>query len=593
MNATHTLSPEATLYRAKRPFATLWALYRSDWSKIALAMLFFLIKNSPSWLIPVLTAQIIDIVAARQPGALQAFWLTGVLMIILVLQNAPMNYIHFRFLSLALRNMEARLRAQICRQLQQLSINFYQRHSIGALATKVLRDVEQVELMTRQVLRTLPSVLLGVTIATVMIGLRAPWFLLFFAIVVPSAALLRSAFRQRIRDNNHIFRGEVEGMSAHMVEMIRLIPVTRAHGVEEEALNRAEERLNNVRSAGLRLDSVDALFSGMSWTTMHLASTICLLSAGYVYYTQTLPITLGDIVLLTGLFSALTDSVLKVAELMPQIGRGFESIQSISEVLESPDLEENTGKKAVKRVKGAITFEQVSFSYPQSSMVAVHNISFQANPGDVIAIVGPSGAGKSTLLNLLLGFIRPNGGRILLDKHDMQNIDMRSYRQSVAVVSQETILFNGTVRENVCYGATDISDTVLEQALRDANALEFVEKLASGVDTLIGENGARLSGGQKQRLAIARALIRNPQVLILDEPTSALDAETETAIQEALERLMQGRTTFFVAHRLATIQHADHILVMENGQIIEVGQHRELVEQHGLYAQLCRLQALA
>jgi ATP-binding cassette, subfamily B, bacterial len=579
-------------YQSNRPLHTLFSLYRHDWASIAWAMVFYVIKHSPTWLVPVLTARIIDIVAARDPQAFGAFWLTGAIMLLLVAQNAPMNYIHARFLSTALRNVEVKLRAAICQRLQQLSISFYQSHSLGALHAKALRDVEQVELMTRQVLRVLPSVLLGIGVASVMIALRAPWFLLFFVLAVPAAALIRRGFRKRIAETNRAFRGELEGMSSQMVEMIRLIPVTRAHGVEEQALERVDQRLAEVRSAALRLDGLDALFSGFSWVTLHLASALCLLSASYIYYTQTLPITIGDVVLLTGLFGALTESVLKLSELVPQIGRGMEAIRSIGEILESPDLEENAGKTQVERVAGHVVFKQVSYSYPQGRLAALKHVSFQARPGEVIAFVGPSGAGKSTLLNLLIGFVRPSSGQVELDGRDMQGLDMRSYRQAVAVVSQETILFNGTVRENICYGAQAVDAAQLRAALHDANALAFVEQLPQGIDTLIGENGARLSGGQKQRLAIARALLRDPRVLILDEPTSALDAESEALIQQALARLMQGRTTFIVAHRLATIRKADRIIVLEAGQIVEAGTHDQLLAQGGAYARQCELQSL-
>jgi ATP-binding cassette subfamily B protein len=212
-------------------------------------------------------------------------------------------------------------------------------------------------------------------------------------------------------------------------------------------------------------------------------------------------------------------------------------------------------------------------------------------PGETIAFVGPSGAGKSTLLNLLLGFIRPTGGQILLDGVDMDQIDLRSYRAFLSVVPQESLLFDGTVWENVTYGLDSVKPDTVEQALRDAYALDFVRALPHSWDTAIGERGARLSGGQRQRLAIARALVRDPKVLLLDEATSALDSQSEAQVQAALARLMRGRTTFVVAHRLSTIRDADRLVVLDRGHVQELGSHEELVRQGGLYARMRTAQA--
>ncbi|MEM9536733.1 MAG: ATP-binding cassette domain-containing protein, partial [Cyanobacteria bacterium P01_E01_bin.45] len=221
---------------------------------------------------------------------------------------------------------------------------------------------------------------------------------------------------------------------------------------------------------------------------------------------------------------------------------------------------------------------------------AIQDFSLDVEPGETIAIVGPSGAGKSTLIKLIIGFIRPSSGQILLDGMDIHSLDLRSYRRWLSVVSQETVLLDGSVADNICFGLDDPAEEKLRLAAKDANAFDFISQLADGFDTYLGENGTKLSGGQRQRIAIARAMIRDPKILVLDEATSSLDSASETAIQQALETIAIDRTTFIIAHRLSTIRNADRIVVMDRGQIVEVGNHAQLLNNQGIYAQLHDLQ---
>ena len=275
---------------------------------------------------------------------------------------------------------------------------------------------------------------------------------------------------------------------------------------------------------------------------------------------------------------------------MPQISKGFSSIRSLGDVLESPDIEANSGKKNIEEVIGIVTFDKVSYAYPQSERNAISDLSLSAKPGEMIALVGPSGSGKSTLINLVIGFLRPQSGSISIDGRNMSEFNLSSYRKYISVVPQESVLFEGSVRDNITYGLGSVSDQRVADALRAANAWDFVMELPDGVNTLVGERGARISGGQKQRLAIARALIRNPRILILDEATSALDSQSEKEIQTALESLMVNRTTFVVAHRLSTVQKADRILVLDRGILVESGKHSDLAHSGGLYQKLYEAQ---
>jgi ATP-binding cassette subfamily B protein len=289
-------------------------------------------------------------------------------------------------------------------------------------------------------------------------------------------------------------------------------------------------------------------------------------------------------------FAMIVGAVNLILNSYPDLARGFESIRSISEILESPDIEQNKGKRAVPFVKGEFVFDRISYVYENAQQPAVKDFSLNVKAGESIAVIGESGSGKSTLMSLVIGFRRPTSGKILLDGSDMQELDLRQYRRFLAVVPQTTLLFSGSVRENIIYGLNKIDDRQIWDILESANAADFVKKMPSGLDTKLGERGARLSGGQRQRIAIARALIRNPRVIVLDEATSSLDVATESLIQQAIQRLVNGRTTFIVAHRLSTIRDADRIIVLSHGTCVESGSHDQLMKAKGEFYRFKLLQ---
>ncbi|NJL45535.1 MAG: ABC transporter ATP-binding protein [Leptolyngbyaceae cyanobacterium SM2_3_12] len=577
-------------YRSDAPLWTLLQLYRHDWHRLAISFGFYVIKHSPEWVRPLIIANVIDIVARPDQHDLRELWINAAVLLVMILQNLPTHYLHIRAMSAATRQMEANLRSAMTQRLQQLSMGFYRQRSSGVLQAKLLQDVEKIEQLTSYLFQFVPSSVLTVIIAIVVTARRAPWFLLFFLATVPAAVILVWLLREPMRDRNHVFRKQMETMSAQLSDMIKLIPVTRAHGAEFTAIQRTDRQLGAVKEAGIRLDTINAITNASTWVTLRLFNGICLITAAWLAYQGRAGLSAGDVVLLTGYFDTLTQSTVMILTVLPQISTGFEAIRSVGEVLECPDLEQNQGRPPIDRVGGEFHFKAVSFTYPHQTHPALQNISITVPQGKTVALVGPSGAGKSTLVNLVIGFLRPTAGRIYLDGQDLNSFDLRTYRRWVSVVSQDTILFEGTVRDNILYGTEGVSAAQVHQALVDANADEFIRRLPQGLETAIGENGAQLSGGQRQRLTIARALIRDPRVLILDEATASLDTASESLIQSALQRLMEGRTTFVVAHRLSTIRRADQIIVLHQGQIVETGTHGELLEAEGLYAQLHSLQ---
>lgn len=576
-------TPIEEWYDPKQPFRTVARLYKPQRGRLIGAAFAYAIKHSPVWIMPVLTAMTIDIVVDKKP--LSELWVIAIIMVVVIAQNLPVSVFYIRLLSKSVREVETHLRMSLARRLQELSIGYHRRMSAGVLQAKIVRDVENVVETSRQTMDSSLGAITTLIGALAITAWRTPEFLPVFLLAVPASAFLVVSMRKRMNARNAAFRKQVEAMSARVSEMTHLIPITRAHALERRELDRLDSTLDNVRDAGIRLDIVNGRFGALSWITFQLLSVVCLVGAAFAARQGFFGLTAGDVVMLSTYFMQLTGSVTVLLTLAPMIAKGFESVRSMGEVLVADEVERNAGKQTISEVGGAVRLENADFQYDDAEAAAINNINLDVAPGETIAFVGPSGSGKSTILNMVIGFLAPTGGRILIDGHDMAQLDLRSYRKHLAVVPQESLLFEGTVRDNVTYGTSKLSDEAVYDALKAANALDFVEDMG-GINAVIGERGSRLSGGQRQRLAIARALIRNPKVLILDEATSALDSTSEKLVQQALERLMQGRTTLVVAHRLSTIRGADRIAVMRAGSIVEIGSHDQLLQAGGHYSAL-------
>ena len=571
------------------PMQILLGLYKGNYHKFFLAVIFFFIKHAPVWVLPIVTANIINDITSGSPETYQNIIIQAMIMIVLVALNIPMNYMYTRYKSLATRYAETGLRRALVRKLQQLSISYHKETQSGRLQSKIMRDVEAVETLSTQMFLSILNIALNIAIALIVTINKSLVVFIFFLLTTPIAAATMVFFRNVMKKRNNEFRKEMEETSARVMEMVELIPVTRAHALEEEEVQKMSGQLFAVAEKGYRLDVIQSLFGSVGWAIFQIFQVVCLGFTGFLAIKGT--VMPGDITLYQSYFATIVSQVSSLMSLIPTIAKGIESVNSIGEVLLEDDIEQNEGKEIIKDIYGEFDFKDVTFRYNDIDRPVLHNLNLHVDKGETIALVGESGAGKSTILNLVIGFNQVNSGEVLIDGHNMKDIDLRSYRKHLAVVPQTSILFSGTIRDNITYGVDNVDEATLDEIVKAANLTDLINSLPDGLDTMVGEHGGKLSGGQRQRISIARALIRNPKVIVLDEATSALDSISEKLIQEALNNLTKDRTTFIVAHRLSTIKDADKIAVIADGHCVEYGTYDELMNLKGEFYQMKKIQS--
>lgn len=485
-------------------------------------------------------------------------------------------------------HVERHMRDDVYGHLQYLPLSFFGRMKVGQLITRVLNDTREARVViTFALTDVLRQVVTAVTYVTFL--LLMSWRLTLVALVTgPLVAVFLGPILRRLKGSyGKAFqqRGELLSVAQETMNGIRLV---KSFGAEEHEHERFSE---SSRRYARRMVRANALSESAGPISETLSSVIALvliwIGANMVLGTGTL--TASVFIAFVTMAVRLVSPVKALAQFPAKLQVSIAAAERFYEVLDAAaEPSHEIGVEKIPPPRQLIRFESVDFEYEPGRPV-LRGIDFEARPGEVVALVGPSGAGKSTLVDLLPRFIDPTGGRITMDGHDLREMPLGSLRSLFGVVSQETVIFHDTVRANISYGE-DRSEDEIYKAVRAANAEEFIRELPDGLDTLLGDRGVRLSGGQRQRVGIARAILRDPPLLILDEATSSLDTESEQLIQAALERLLRGRTVFVIAHRLSTISGADRILALEDGRVVESGTHEELYEAGGLYRRLADLQ---
>ena len=572
----------------KHPIRTLLSFYKGQYHLLIFAAICYIIKKSPQWMIPIVSANLIDLVVDRPDNMLQMIIFNVVLLAVLLILNIPFHYLYVKSEAVATRNVEAALRGALVRKLQHLSIGHYREMQSGRIQSKMMRDVENIANLSSSIFMNGMEIIINLVVAITVVLTKNIYVFIFFLLCAPVAGVISFFFRKKLRRLSRDYRHAVEETSAEVMDMVEMVPLSRAHALEETETSKMNRLLHGIARRGLRLDITQSLFCATNWVVFEGFQLICLVFTVGMFLGGSIT-KVGDIKLYQDYFTMLVTSVTMILAMIPTFVRGIEAVTSVGELMHAEEEENNEGKTALEDVEGAFHFENVNFAYEQSHPV-LSDFTLDVKPGETVALVGESGVGKTTVINMVIGYHFPNDGVVTIDGHGLREVDLRSYRKHIAVVPQNTILFSGTIRENITYGLPTVSEEKLAEILEAARLTETIAQLPNGLETSVGEHGGKLSGGQRQRISIARALIRDPKVIILDEATSALDSVSEKKIQEALDHLTKGRTTFVVAHRLSTIKDADKIAVMEAGRCVECGTYDELMEKKGAFYKYRQLQ---
>lgn len=482
------------------------------------------------------------------------------------------------------------LRRQVFARYLKLPQKFYDEHAAGGLISRMTFDIEQIANgVTKSLIQMLRESLAIIMFLSVMFYYSAKLALIAF-VVFPLVAVLIRLINKRFRRIGHGIQDSIANITQNVEEVVKGQKIVKIFKGDTDETQRFNKNIKLNRQLQVKIVATKEATS----STVHLmiATSLSII----IYYAAQSNMSAGNFMAFMTAMLALMPSLKRLTQVFAAIQTTLAAADSVLYILKQP-TESDTGTMSLETAPMSVTFEQVAFAYENNEqglpVWAIKDFNLHIGAGQVVALVGASGSGKTTLANLLPRFYEINHGHIKINGLDINNITLESLRSHMAIVSQEVVLFNDTVRNNIAYGSNQLkSEAEIIEAAHNANALSFIQELPDGFDTMLGDNGTRLSGGQRQRIAIARAILKDAPILILDEATSALDTESEQHIQQALQHVMENKTTLVIAHRLSTIESADTVVVMHQGQIAEQGSHKELMEKQGLYAQLQHAQAL-
>ncbi|MBN1937367.1 MAG: ABC transporter ATP-binding protein [Anaerolineae bacterium] len=539
------------------------------------------------WIIKTMVATIND--STLTPESATIITRLALLALLVYLARGGLQFVRSYAAHVAGWGVVADARKHIYRHLQWLSLRFYEDKQTGQLMSRMVNDSDMFE---RLIAHAIPDVTVNVLsfVAVSIVLALLNWQLLLLSIVpIPLIILAMRGFAKYVRPAFRQRQQELGELNATLNENLSGIREIKAFTREETEAQRVGERINNYRDSMLNALRLMATFQPFVEFSSSLGTIVLIYFGSRMVLGQTMP--LEDLVAFFLYLDMFYQPVRALSGAWESVQEALAGAERVAELLnEQPDVAEKPGAIELSgRAKGAIRFENVSFHYVQETNV-LDGINLDIKSGSVVALVGPTGVGKTTLASLIPRFYDVTDGAIRLDDYDIRDLKLKSLREQISIVLQDVFLFHGTARDNILFGRPDATEAEMIEAAQIANAHEFIVKLPQGYDTIIGERGVKLSGGQKQRLAIARAILKDAPVLILDEATSSVDTETELLIQQALERLMVGRTTIIIAHRLSTVRSADTIVVLEGSRIAEMGTHEQLMVRDGLYRHLNEVQ---